>query len=69
MELTLLKNRKEKYKLGDNELHIAFKVDDYDQAYKKHKKMGCICYENPKMGIYFISDPDNYWIEIIPMER
>ncbi len=69
LELTFLKNRKEKYNLGDNELHIAFKVDDYDQAYKKHKKMGCICYENPKMGIYFISDPDNYWIEIIPMER
>ncbi|MDK2802381.1 MAG: VOC family protein [Oscillospiraceae bacterium] len=69
LELTFIKNRKEKYNLGDNESHIAFKVDDYDGAYKKHKNMGCICYENPKMGIYFISDPDNYWIEIIPIER
>lgn len=28
--------------------------------------MGCICFENPEMGIYFITDPDGYWIEIIP---
>lgn len=28
--------------------------------------MGCICFENPAMGIYFINDPDGYWIEIIP---
>ena len=26
--------------------------------------MGCICYENKKMGIYFINDPDDYWVEI-----
>jgi lactoylglutathione lyase len=28
--------------------------------------MGCICYENKDMGIYFIIDPDGYWIEILP---
>jgi len=28
--------------------------------------MGCICFENHGMGIYFIEDPDGYWIEIIP---
>ena len=28
--------------------------------------MGCICFENPAMGIYFITDPDNYWLEILP---
>lgn len=28
--------------------------------------MGCICYENEAMGLYFISDPDGYWIEIVP---
>ena len=28
--------------------------------------MGCVCFENPAMGIYFIEDPDGYWIEIIP---
>ena len=30
--------------------------------------MGCVCFENPDMGIYFIEDPDGYWIEIVPGE-
>ena len=46
--------------------HLAFAVDDFDAAYKKHKEMGCICFENPSMGIYFIEDPDGYWLEIVP---
>lgn len=66
LELTWLRDRKEAYNLGENEFHLAFVTDEYDAAYVKHKKMGCICYENPEMGIYFISDPDNYWLEIIP---
>lgn len=66
IELTWLRDKKELYNLGDNEIHIGFKVDDYDAAYAKHKEMGCICYENPGMGIYFISDPDGYWLEVIP---
>ena len=44
-------------------------MDDYDAAYAKHKEMGCICFENPKMGIYFISDPDGYWLEIVPSKK
>ncbi|MDF2537783.1 MAG: hypothetical protein K0S76_804 [Herbinix sp.] len=66
LELTWLKERDLPYNLGDNEIHLAFVTDDYDAAYKKHKEMGCICYENPGMGIYFIHDPDGYWLEIIP---
>ena len=66
IELTWLRDKKEPYNLGDNEVHIAFRVDDYEGAYTKHKEMGCICYENPSMGIYFICDPDGYWLEIIP---
>lgn len=67
LELTWLRDwEKDSYDLGDNEFHLAFVTDDFDAAYKKHKEMGCICYENPAMGIYFISDPDNYWIEIVP---
>ncbi|HBK95560.1 MAG TPA: lactoylglutathione lyase, partial [Porphyromonadaceae bacterium] len=30
-----------------------------------HKEMGCVCYENESMGLYFIVDPDGYWIEIL----
>ena len=50
----------------ENESHICFEVDDFDQAYQLHKEMGCICFENKAMGLYFINDPDDYWIEIIP---
>ena len=66
LELTYLKDRKEPYNLGDNEFHLAVTTDDYVAAHKKHEEMGCICYENPGMGIYFISDPDGYWIEVLP---
>ena len=66
LELTWLKDRNEPYNLGDNEFHLAFTADDFDAAHAKHQKMGCICYENMAMGIYFISDPDGYWLEILP---
>ena len=66
IELTWLRDKKEPYNLGDNEIHIAFKVDDFDAAHKMHAEMGCICYENHDMGIYFINDPDGYWLEVIP---
>ena len=54
------------YNLGDNEIHLAFTTDDMEAAHKKHEEMGCICFENPAMGIYFITDPDGYWLEIVP---
>lgn len=66
LELTWLRDRTEPYDLGDNEFHLAVRVDNYDAAHAHHEKMGCICYENPSMGIYFINDPDEYWIEILP---
>ncbi len=66
LELTWLRDWDRPYNLGDNEFHLAFTVDDYPAAHEKHKEMGCICYENPGMGIYFISDPDGYWLEVIP---
>ncbi len=69
LELTWLADKTEPYNLGDNESHLAFAVDtiqEYEDAHTHHNKMGCICFENPQMGIYFINDPDDYWIEIIP---
>ncbi len=67
LELTWLKHfDKPAYNLGDNEFHLAFVTDDYQAAHSLHEKMGCICYENAGMGIYFIADPDGYWLEIIP---
>lgn len=66
LELTWLRDRTEPYNLGENEFHLAFHVADFDAAHAKHKEMDCICFENPEMGIYFINDPDNYWLEIVP---
>ncbi len=66
IELTWLADRTEPYTHGDNDLHIAFVTDEYDAAYKKHKEMGCTFYENPEMKLYFIQDPDGYWLEVVP---
>ena len=67
LELTWLRDRTEAYNLGDNEFHLAFNVDDFEAAHEHHQQMGCICYENKDMGIYFINDPDGYWMEIVPI--
>lgn len=69
LELTWLRDWDRPYNLGDNEFHLAFEVDDYEAAHTKHKEMGCICFENPSMGIYFISDPDGYWLEVLPTKH
>lgn len=69
LELTWLRDWEKPYNLGDNEFHLALRVEDFDGAYNLHKEMDCICYENKEMGIYFIADPDNYWIEILPMNK
>lgn len=66
LELTWLKDHPQPYELGENESHIAFCVKDFDKSYQKHKEMDCICFENTSMGIYFIHDPDDYWLEIVP---
>lgn len=66
LELTWLKEKEGPYDLGECEFHLAFQTDDYEAAYQKHKEMGCICYENPSMGIYFVADPDGYWLEVVP---
>lgn len=66
LELTCLHDRTEPYDLGECEYHLALTAPDMDAARAKHEAMGCVCFENPAMGIYFIEDPDGYWIEIIP---
>ncbi|MCI8783043.1 MAG: lactoylglutathione lyase [Dorea sp.] len=68
LELTWLRDMDRPYNLGDNESHLAMRVDDMDAALALHKEMDCVCFENPEMGIYFINDPDGYWIEICPAE-
>lgn len=67
LELTWYRDRREPYDLGDNETHIGLRVDDFQSALAHHKDMDCVCFENKNMGIYFIADPDGYWVEIVPM--
>lgn len=67
LELTWLRDMDRAYDLGDCEFHLAFRADDFEAAHKLHEEMGCICFENKEMGIYFITDPDGYWLEIIPI--
>jgi lactoylglutathione lyase len=69
LELTWMRDMNRPYNLGDNEFHLAFTTDDFTAAQQKHREMGCICYENQEMGIYFIADPDGYWLEILPANR
>ena len=67
LELTWLRDHPQKYDLGECEFHLAFRTDDFAAAHALHEQMGCICFENHDMGIYFIQDPDGYWLEIIPV--
>jgi len=69
LELTELKDHQQKYDLGECEFHLAFRVDDFEAEKKLHSEMDCICFENKTLGIYFISDPDGYWLEIIPTRK
>lgn len=70
LELTWLRDHSGKYDLGDQEFHLCMRVPgDYDEVRAFHKEMGCVIYENHDMGLYFIGDPDGYWIEILPLRR
>lgn len=67
LELTWLRDHPEAYDLGECEFHLCLRVaGDYEETRSFHQAMGCVCFENHDMGLYFISDPDGYWIEILP---
>ena len=66
LELTWLRDHPQPYDIGEEEFHLAFRTDDFAAAHALHEEMGCICLENKAMGLYFIQDPDGYWLEILP---
>lgn len=66
MEITWLRDRKEPYDLEDNEIHLCFRTEKYDEALAFHREQGVVVLENENMGVYFIEDHDGYWIEIAP---
>ena len=66
LELTWLRDWDRPYSMGDNEVHLCMTVsNDYEEVYRYHKENGWVCYENTSMGLYFINDPDDHWIEIV----
>ena len=70
LELTWLRDWERPYNMGDNEQHLCLRAEgDYDEIRAFHKEMGVVCYENMEMGLYFIIDPDGYWIEILPLRK
>ena len=56
----------ENYNVSNLDVSISFYEKAFAAAHEKHSQMGCICFENKTMGIYFIEDPDGYWLEIVP---
>ena len=72
LELTCMRNHPQNYDLGENETHLALRLNDgqeFNRLHQLHRDMGVVCFENPTMGIYFIEDPDGYWIELLPPEK
>ncbi|WP_297212744.1 VOC family protein [uncultured Flavonifractor sp.] len=69
LELTWLRDREAPYDLGEQEYHLAFRTDRFAELLERHRAMGCVCFESPDMGVYFIEDPDGYWIELVPAEK
>lgn len=68
VELTWNRGRVEPYENAGKDVHIAFEVDDIDAFRALHEEMGCVVFDNPRMGLYFIADPDDQWIEIVPVK-
>lgn len=69
LELTWMAEMDRPYNLGDEEFHLAFQTDDFEAAHQLHEEMGCLAFENKEMGIYFIQDPDGYWLEVLPESK
>lgn len=69
IELTWNNGRTEPYINGGRDTHLCFTVPDMEAARALHEEMGCVCFVNERMGLYFIEDPDGCWIEIIPEGR
>ena len=51
--------------LDDGQIIIGGEDITRMPEYKRQRRIGRV-YQNPAMGIYFIVDPDGYWLEIIP---
>ena len=51
--------------ISDFQIELTW-LKDHPQPYDLGENESHICFENKEMGLYFINDPDDYWIEILP---
>lgn len=73
LELTVNKDRKEPYALGDGYGHSAFVVDDVDAEHKRFESEGLkprklVDFQHNGKTLarfFFVQDPDGYQIEVI----
>lgn len=65
LELRVNKNPVQKINLGDNPTHLAFIAEDFSLSLEKHRSMNCVNFAKEDLGLYFITDPDGYSLEII----
>ena len=65
LELRVNKNPVKKINLGDNPTHLAFVAEDFSLSLERHRAMNCILFAKEELGIYFITDPDGYKLEIV----
>ena len=68
LELRVNKNPVKKINLGDNPTHLAFIAEDFNLSLEKHRAMNCVLFANEDLGIYFITDPDGYKLEVVAHE-
>ena len=66
LELTWLRDWDGPYNLEITSFILRLRRTTMKALSKKHQEMGCVCFVNEEMGIYFIEDPDGYWLEILP---
>jgi lactoylglutathione lyase len=73
LELTINKDRKEPYNLGDGYGHVAFVIEDLDAEHRRFEAEGLkprkiVEFNNDGKQIarfFFVEDPDGYKIEVL----
>ena len=73
VELTVNKDRREAYDLGDGYGHLAFAVDDLDAEHRRFTEAGLAPRRivdfapggTPLARFFFVADPDGYQIEVL----
>lgn len=67
LELNYHPDHAGRFDLGENSVHFAFMVEDFEAALAEHKRQNYVKINLEDRRVYFIEDPDGYLIEIMPV--